>query len=95
MAWLYLASIICYIVFSLTFLHIKEAGWGIALSGMGVFATFLQRHYFRKYNKKLSHLQKVKDFVFDDEASVSSQNNSFIADLENDDEEFKRQGLQN
>ena len=48
--------------------------------------TFIQRHYFRKYYKKLEHLQKVKDFVFDDEASVTGDN-SFTQDIE---EEFRQ-----
>ena len=90
LVWIYLSAVVSYIVFSLSFLHIKEAGWGVVLGAAGIFLTFFQRHYFRKYWKKLEHLQKVKDFVFDDEASVSSHtgDNSFIGDFDIE-EEFR------
>ena len=70
-------------------MHIKEAGWGILMSLGGVVCAFLQRHYFRKLYRKLEHLQQVKDFVFDDEASVHTGDNSFSAELDIEDE-FRR-----
>lgn len=66
------------------------------MSAGGIICAFFQRHYFRKLYRKLEHLQQVKDFVFDDDASVSSHtgDNSFSAELDIE-EEFRRQELSN
>ena len=55
--WIYLTAICSYIVLSLTWLHIKESGWGIVLGAGGIVACFFQRYYFIKYWKKLEHLR--------------------------------------
>lgn len=79
LVWLYITTILTYIVFSLSFLYLKEIGWGNLLALLALGMTLIQRHFFKKYHKKLLHMLTVKKFVLEDTIpSESSRNNSTV-----------------
>ena len=63
LVWLLLASIVTYIVCSLSFIYIRDWGWGILLSLICLGLYFIQRYFFIKVHKKWNHINDVRKFM--------------------------------
>jgi len=68
LVWLLLAGVACYLIASLSFIYVKEWGYGLLLALCGLICYFISRFLFLKTHKRWTHLNDIKKYmVLDDE----------------------------
>lgn len=67
---LYLGSLICYVVVSMSFIYIGAIGLGQYISLGGIVLAAISRHHFLKLYKRIKHLQMVKNLVVEENPSL-------------------------